>query len=188
MSLTRKNLADRQKVEIAKGYRRLCKAVLDIALSDLQHNSVLRDEAAYFFESEHHLSLICHVAGADTSEIYAAYKAIRESDEALGITVTKDGLEYGRYDTIAEAASASGLGYRTAYGMLNGVAKDGWRFTGLPKKGAKDIEVLKDGKYVCTVPNITGAMNEVSLCYQSVISLLSSGRKSRSGYSLRYRQ
>jgi hypothetical protein len=70
--------------------------------------------------------------------------------------------------------------------MLNGVSGDGWRFTGLPKKGAKDIDVIKDGKYLCTVPNITSAMSEVGLCYQSVISLLSSGRKSRSGYQLRY--
>lgn len=186
MSLILKNLTDSQKIEVAKGFRRLCQAVLDLALSDLQHNSVLRDEAAYFFESDLHLMLICQGAGADPSEIYAAYKAIWDSKEATGITVTKDGIEVGRFDTIAEAASFSGLGYRTVYGMLNGVSGDGWRFTGLPKKGAKDIDVIKDGKYLCTVPNITSAMSEVGLCYQSVISLLSSGRKSRSGYQLRY--
>lgn len=186
MSLIQKNLTDRQKIEIAKGFRRLCKAVIDVALADLQMNSVRRDEAAYFFESDFHLYLICSGAGVDPAEVYSAYQAIIESRDNLGITVTKDGAQVGKFDTIAEAASFSRLPYRTVYGMLNGMPKDGWCFTGFPKKGAKDIDVIKDGKYVCTVPNITSAMSEVGLCYQSVLSLLSSGRKSREGYQLRY--
>jgi hypothetical protein len=186
VSLIKRNLTKQQKIEVAKGYRLLCKAVIDVALADLQLASVLRDEAAYFFESGFHLYLICQGAGVDPAEVYSAYQAIMESRDNLGITVTKDGAQVGTFDTIAEAASFSGLSYRTVYGMLNNLPRDGWSFVGYPKKGARDIDVLKDGKYICTVPNITSAMGEVNLCYQSVLSMLSTGRKSRAGFQLRY--
>ncbi len=186
MSLIKKNLTDRQKIEVAKGFRRLCRAVIDLALADLQYTSVLRSESAYFFESDTHLLLICQGAGVDPADLYAAYRSIVESKEELGITVTKDGTVVGKFDTIAEAAAFSGLPYRVAYSTLNSSPKDGWMLTGLPKKGAKDIDVLKDGKHVCTVTNIAGAMREVGLSYQSVLSMLSTGRKSRTGFQLRY--
>jgi len=64
--------------DIAKCYRSLAVAVIQISLDDLNNDEVSRAEAIKFFESGKHLQIFCGVAGISRLAIYETYRSRRD--------------------------------------------------------------------------------------------------------------